>query len=148
MPYVTVIKDFANVQPKIILGLTKRQVASLAVAGVIAIPGYFLLRPIIGVQAITALIFISFPILFVGFYPLKDGKPIEKVMANYIKVRYVLPAKRPYKTDTIYSRLELFTKIQEMIELDTAERENKKNKKAGSIRRSAKKHKKKNRKAY
>lgn len=147
MPYVDIVKDFSGVPRKIVLGMTKRQLISVIIAAVIGMPFYFISRPFLGISAMFLMIALMVPPLLIGFYPVKDGVPVEKRMANYIKARYIRPAKRPYRTETIYSRMELAAKIQEVIDDATAERENKESKKTGSIQRTAKKRKKKDNKA-
>lgn len=143
MPYVDIIKDFSGVSRKVVFGLTKRQLITIIAAMLMGLPCYFLTRPIIGLSAVFLMMALMIPVFLVGFYPAKDGIPIEKRLANFIRAKYIRPAKRPYRTETIYSRIELAAKIQEVID-DAAERENKKDKKARPIQRTSQKRKKKN----
>ena len=147
MPYVDIIQDFSGVSRKIVFGLTKRQIVSIVIAAVMGMPFYFISRPFIGISAIFLMIALMVPSLLIGFYPMKDGVPVEKRLANYIKARYIRPAKRPYRTETVYSRMELAAKIQEVIDDAAAERENQGSKKTGSIQRASKRRKKKDNKA-
>lgn len=148
MPYVTIVKDFANVQPEIFLGLSKRQLIAAAISLAIAAPVYWLLHPRIGIFAFLLIILLILPVMFFGFSKLKDGRTPEKIFLNYVKVRYLRPAKRPYRTKTIYSGLEAAAKIREVIDSASAgQAENQENKKAGSLRKFAKGRKKENRQA-
>ena len=45
------------------------------------------------------------PLFFFAMYE-KDGQPAEKVLRNIIRSQLYFPAKRPYKTETLYEILE------------------------------------------
>lgn len=116
MPYVTVPKDFDKVKRKIALGLTKRQLIAAAASAIVCLPAFYYLFPLLGDNAVFIIVILAVPIFIVGFWPIKDGRPIEKVILNYIRVRYQRPAKRPYKTENIYAGLEPARQIQEVID--------------------------------
>ncbi len=149
MPYVTVPKDFTTIKNKVFLGMTKRQLIAAASATLICLPTYYFLSKAIGDLALYLVALLAVPIFLTGFYHHRDGRPLEKVFMNYITVRYRRPLLRPYRTENIYAGLEPVTKIQEVIkdaEPDNIAEDNN-DKKARSLRGSAKAGKKKGCKA-
>lgn len=150
MPYVTVPKDFDKVKRKIALGLTKRQLIAAAASAGVCLPAFYYLFPLLGDNAVFIIVILAVPIFIVGFWPIKDGRPIEKVIMNYIRVRYQRPAQGPYKTENIYAGLEPVRQIQEVI--DSVEPNDKPtdsdNKAARPLRGSAKARQARSRKAH
>lgn len=137
MPYVRVPKDFAAIRPKLVMGLTARQLVAVALAVAVCLPLYFFVRPVLGDFALWLMTLLAVPLFMLGFYKGKDGRPLEKVVTNYINVRYRRPTVRPYQVEGLYSELVLANQIQEMINgANTAE--NPAYQKAGSIHRAAK----------
>jgi hypothetical protein len=106
MAFVNVPKDLNAVRVKVALGLTKRQLVCFGAAAVIGIPTYIFTRGAIGNSA-AALLMIGamLPLFFVGVYE-KDGQPAEKILRNIIRVRFLWPGKRPYKTENLYEIME------------------------------------------
>jgi len=45
------------------------------------------------------------PFFFVAMYE-KDGQPAEKIICNMIRVRFLWPGKRVYKTENFYNVIE------------------------------------------
>lgn len=131
MPYVTVPKDFKNVKNKVILGMDKRQLILSCIGLVVCFALFWILKHVLGLGALYVIAVVFIPFVVAGWYKHRDGRPLEKVLSNYIKVRYKLPAYRPYTTDNIYSNINLIKQIREVIEDGhAAEKENKNNKKA------------------
>ena len=96
--YVPIPKDLSRVKRKIAFGLTKRQLICFSIAAVIGLPFYFLARKLIGnSNAATAMVLIMLPAFLFAMYE-KDGLPLEKVLMNYIGVRYLRPQIRVYDT--------------------------------------------------
>lgn len=129
MPYVTVPRDLSKVKNKLAMGLTLRQLLAVAAAGAVCVPIYLLTMKALGDMAIYIAIIPAIPAFFVGFFRATDGRPFEKVMVNYIKVRYQQPQVRPYQTQNIYASLEIMQQIQEVVkqyedEEDGADAEN------------------------
>jgi hypothetical protein len=105
MAYVSVPKDLTKVKTKVIFNLTKRQLICIGIAGVIGLPFYFLTRGVLGTSnAATGMVLLMLPALFFALYE-KDGMPLEKVLLNIIRVRFLNPGLRLYETKNLYSVL-------------------------------------------
>jgi hypothetical protein len=101
MPYVNVPKDLTRVKTKVALGLTKRQLVCFSAAAVSGIPVYFLAKGLVGNTAAVLLMIIAMlPFFFFSMYE-RDGLSAEKVLANILRHRLMVPA-RPYKTENLY----------------------------------------------
>lgn len=106
MAYVNIPKDLSEVQTKVAFGLTKRQILCFGAAGLVAVPTYLLDRGTLGNDlAALLMIALAVPFFVLAMYR-KDGMPLEKVLRNYIRARFLLPARRPYRTDNKYAALE------------------------------------------
>ena len=91
MAYVTVPKDLKKVKNKVALNLTLRQIVCFAIAGVIGIPFYFLVRDKIGTSTTMIItVLIMLPAFLFAMYE-KDGQPLEKVLKNLINVNFLKP---------------------------------------------------------
>ena len=115
MAYVNIPKDLNEVQTKVAFGLTKRQILCFGAAAVVAVPVYLLGRGVLG-DDVAALLMIALavPFFVLAMYR-KDGMPLEKVLRNYIRVRFLLPAQRPYRTDNKYAALERQIKLDKEV---------------------------------
>jgi hypothetical protein len=104
--YISVPRDLSRVKTKILFGLTKRQLICFAVAAVIGIPAYFLMRKT-GNNSLAALgmIIIMLPMFFLAMYE-KNGEPLEVLIGHIIQYAIVRPKTRPYITNNYYSVLE------------------------------------------
>lgn len=106
MAYVQVPKDLTKVKTKVMFNLTKRQLICFGLAGVIAVPVYFLSRGLLGnTMAAMAMILIAMPFFMFAIYE-KDGRPLEKILMNMIQVKFKRPGIRPYKTDNFYAAIQ------------------------------------------
>lgn len=106
MPYVQIPKDLAKIKTKVAFNLTKRQLICFGLAGVTALPTYFLTREAIGnMGAMLLLIVVAMPSFLVAMYE-KNGLPFEKVAKAVIKSRFMRPKIRPYKTENLYEYAE------------------------------------------
>lgn len=103
MAYVEVPRDLGEIKPKIIFGLTGRQLASLLIGGAVGIGVYFITRKHLGdsIASIT-LMLISGPIIVSGFYK-KDGKTLMEYVRMILKDR-LTPRKRIYQTNNRYKK--------------------------------------------
>lgn len=79
IPYVNVPNDLSKVKTKLAFNLTKRQLVCFGVAAAVGVPSYLL-----------------------AMYE-KDGLPLEKVVRNIIRARFLRPGVRPYRTENIYA---------------------------------------------
>lgn len=125
MPFVSVPKDLAKVKTKVAFNLTKRQIVCFGLGGLAGIPAYILTRGSIGNEtAALLMIGLMMPFFLFGIYE-KDGRPLEKVLKNYLDVRFLRPPQRPYRTDNGYAALmrqAAFDKEVEELEKRTTDR--------------------------
>lgn len=106
MAYVQVPKDLTKVKTKVMFNLTKRQLICFGLAGITAIPVYFLSRGLLGnTMAAMAMILIAMPFFMFAIYE-KDGRPLEKILMDMIQVKFKRPAIRPYRTDNFYAAIQ------------------------------------------
>lgn len=106
MAYVQVPKDLTKVKTKVMFNLTKRQLICFGLAGITAIPVYFLSRGLLGnTMAAMAMILIAMPFFMFAIYE-KDGRPLEKILKDMIQVKFKRPGIRPYRTDNFYMAIQ------------------------------------------
>lgn len=106
MAYVIITKDLTEVKDKITFGLTKRQILCFSLAGAVGAGSYFLFRNTLGSDiALFLLIALAAPFMLFGLYE-KNGQPLEKILKNIIRVRFLAPAARPYRTENRFAALE------------------------------------------
>lgn len=105
MPFVPVPKDLSKIKSKVAFNLTKRQLICFGVGSILGIPTYLTLHTGIG-NDLAALLMIGLmlPFFAFGIYE-KDGKPLEKVIWNFISVSFLRPSVRPFRTDNGYAAL-------------------------------------------
>ena len=95
MFYIPIQKDFSKVKNKVALGLTKRQLTCFALAALAGIPTYLLLKKVISVDiAGVIMIIVMLPFFLFALYE-KHGQPLEEVLKNVIKEKYIRPQIRP-----------------------------------------------------
>ena len=113
MAYVPVPKDLARVKSKVVFGLTRRQIICFALAAVISVPPYFLTRNVLG-QTLAGLLLVvlALPFFLLAMYE-KDGLPFEQVVRNILRVKWLLPAERAYRTTNLFELLDAKTMTQE-----------------------------------
>ncbi len=105
MAYVTVPKDLTNVKTKILFNLTKRQLICFGSGAIVGIPVFFLLKNIMNTSsAAICMIFVMLPFLMFAMYE-KNGQPLEKIVGNIVKMYFVRPKQRPYRTKNFYTML-------------------------------------------
>lgn len=106
MAYVQVPKDLTKVKTKVMFNLTKRQLICFGIAGVLAIPTYFLTRNTLGTTlAACVMILIALPFFLFAVYE-KDGRPLEKILMNIFRQKIKRPGVRPYQTDNFYAAIQ------------------------------------------
>ena len=85
------------------INLTKRQLVCFGGAALVGVPSYLLARNTFGnTAALFLMLGIMLPAFLLAMYE-KDGLPLEKVVKNIIRARYLRPGVRPYKTGNIYA---------------------------------------------
>lgn len=105
MPFVPVPKDLSRVRTKVAFNLTKRQIICFGLGGLAGIPAYLVTRGCIGNEpAAYLMVGLMLPFFAFGIYE-KDGKPLEKVLRDFISVSFIRPPARPYRTDNGYAAL-------------------------------------------
>ena len=106
MAYVQVPKDLTKVKQKVMLNLTKRQLICFSLAGAIGIPFYLLTKGVIGSTISASLmVVLALPFFLFAMYE-KDGRPLEKVLYDIIKQKFIRPGIRTYRTNNIYGKLQ------------------------------------------
>ena len=101
MPYVNVPNDLSKIKTKMAFNLTKRQLVCFGCAAAVGIPSYLLARSAIGnTGAMFLLMGVALPAFLLAMYE-KDGLPLEKVVRNVIRARFLRPGVRPYRTENI-----------------------------------------------
>ena len=105
MAYVNIPNDLSRIKTKVALNLTKRQLLSFGGAALVGVPTYIYTRTLIGNSAAMFLmIALMLPFFFFAMYE-RDGLPAEKVARNILRVFFIRPGPRPYKTENIYAIL-------------------------------------------
>ena len=105
MPFVPVPKDLTKVKTKVAFNLTKRQLVTFGLGGLVGIPAYLFTRGSIGNESAALLMIgLMLPFFAFGIYE-KDGQPLEKVLKNFVSVTFLRPPGRPYRTDNGYAAL-------------------------------------------
>ena len=117
MAYVPVPKDLSKVKTKVAFNLTKRQIICFAVALIIGLPLFFLLKDSAGTSAAAfAMIVVMLPCFLLAMYE-RHGQPLEVVVKHIIQTRFLSPKERPYSTDNLYAVLERQRKLEKEVSL-------------------------------
>lgn len=104
--YISVPRDLTKVKSKVMFNLTKRQLICFGVAALVGVPSFFLLKEVTKVNtAVMGMMVIMMPFFFLAMYE-KNGQPLEVILEHMIRVMFLRPKIRPYRTDNYYSALE------------------------------------------
>ena len=115
MAYVPVPKDLSKIKTKVAFNLTKRQILCFAVALIVGLPLFFLLKDSAGTSlAAFVMILVMLPCFLFAMYE-KHGQPLEVVVRNIIQTKFVRPKKRPYQTENFYAVLERQRKLEKEV---------------------------------
>jgi len=121
----TEIRDYKEI---IFAGLNLRQIISLVVAFAVNVPLYIYTKPHIGDDLASWLVMVTgVPVFLIGFIKF-DGMPFEKYFIIMLRFNFLVPRKRKYKIENIYTII--YDKQRKMGEESIRSRNNKK----GSIR--------------
>ena len=105
MAYVSVPNDLSKIKTKLAFNLTKRQLLCFGAAAVIGIPAYLFTRTAIGnTGAMLLMIALMLPCFLIAMYE-RDGQPLEKVLRNIARSKFLWPQTRPYRTQNFYAYL-------------------------------------------
>ena len=103
MAYVPVPKDLTKVKTKVMFNLTKRQLVCFGSGALIGVPLFFLLKGPAGTStAAMCMVILMLPFFLLAMYE-KNGQPLEKILRNMIRVCFLRPRQRPYKTKNFYA---------------------------------------------
>ncbi len=106
MAYVNVPKDLSKVKSKVMFNLTRRQVLCFGCGALIGVPLFFLLKRSVSTSAAAmVMMLVMLPAFLLGVYE-RNGQPLEVVLRNIIRVCFLRPKVRPYKTNNFYAVLE------------------------------------------
>lgn len=106
MAYVNVPKDLSKVKTKVMFNLTKRQLVCFGTGGLIGVPLFFLLKSYVSTStASLCMVLVMLPFFMLAIYE-KNGQPLEKIIHNYVQVRFVRSKHRPYQTNNFYAVLD------------------------------------------
>lgn len=106
MAYVPVPKDLSKVKTKVVFNLTRRQLLCFAAALTVGLPLFFLLKGGAGTSlAAFAMTLVMLPCFLFAMYE-RHGQPLETVLKNIIRTRFIRPKERPYQTSNFYAALE------------------------------------------
>ena len=115
MAYVPVPKDLSKIKTKVAFNLTKRQIVCFAVALIVGLPLFFLLKDSAGTSAASfVMIVVMLPCFLMAMYE-KHGQPLEVVIRNIIQTKFVRPKERPYQTQNLYAVLEKQRKLEKEV---------------------------------
>lgn len=115
MAYVPVPKDLTNVKTKVMFNLTKRQLICFGGGALIGVPLFFFLqKPLGNSSASLCMILVMLPFFLLAMYE-KNGQPLEKVLGNILRVCFLRPKQRPYRTNNFYAALERQDKLDKEV---------------------------------
>ena len=115
MAYVPVPKDLSKIKTKVAFNPTKRQIVCFAVALIVGLPLFFLLKDSAGTSAASfVMIVVMLPCFLMAMYE-KHGQPLEVVVKNIIQTKFVRPKERPYQTQNLYAVLEKQRKLEKEV---------------------------------
>ena len=115
MAYVPVPKDLSKIKTKVAFNLTKRQIVCFAVALILGLPLFFLLKDSAGTSAASfVMIVVMLPCFLMAMYE-KHGQPLEVVIRNIIQTKFVRLKERPYQTENFYAVLEKQRKLEKEV---------------------------------
>lgn len=106
MLVVSVPKDLTHIKTKVVWNFTKRQLICGSMALVTGLPVFFIFKTAWGVNAAAyCMIFVMIPWFLLAMYE-KHGQPLEMVIWQIIRQKFLRPPVRIYRTDNFYTRNE------------------------------------------
>lgn len=115
MPYVTIPKDLTKVKTKVLFNLTKRQLVCFSAGLAVGVPLFFLTKNALGNStAALLMIFAMLPAFLLALYE-KNGQHLEVIIRNMVRVLFLRPKERPYRTNNFYAVLERQNKLDKEV---------------------------------
>lgn len=115
MPYVTIPKDLTKVKTKVLFNLTKRQLICFSAGLLLGVPLFFLTKNALGNStAALLMIFAMLPAFLLALYE-KNGQHLEVIIRNMVRVLFLRPKERPYRTNNFYAVLERQDKLDKEV---------------------------------
>lgn len=115
MPYVTIPKDLTKVKTKVLFNLTKRQLVCFSAGLAVGVPLFFLTKNALGNStAALLMIFAMLPAFLLALYE-KNGQHLEVIIRNMVRVVFLRPKERPYRTNNFYAVLERQDKLDKEV---------------------------------
>ena len=109
MPYVTIPKDLTK------FNLTKRQLVCFSAGLAVGVPLFFLTKNALGNStAALLMIFAMLPAFLLALYE-KNGQHLEVIIRNMVRVLFLRPKERPYRTNNFYAVLERQDKLDKEV---------------------------------
>jgi len=103
MAYVNVPNDLSKIKTKLAFNLTKRQLICFGGAAAVGIPLYLFVRGALGnTVALFLMLLVMLPAFLLAMYE-RDGLPLEKVVRNIVRAKFLRPGIRPYRTENVYA---------------------------------------------
>ncbi len=100
---IKIPKEIRDYKEVIFAGLNLRQIISLSIAFAVNVPVYIYSKKYIGEEAASWLVMITgVPVFLVGFIKF-DGMPFEKYFEIMLRFNFLVPRKRRYKVENIYT---------------------------------------------
>lgn len=116
MAYVPIPKDLNAVKTKVLFNLTKRQLICFGGGALIGVPLFFILKNHISPSgAALSMMLVMLPAFLLGLYE-KNGQPLEKIIRNIVRVAFLRPKERPYRTNNFYAVLERQNQLDKEVE--------------------------------
>lgn len=145
---VPVPSDLSRVKSKVLFNLTKRQLFCFGCGALIGVPLFFLLKEPLGVSpASMCMMLVLIPAMLFGLYE-KNSQPLEKILKQIIRVSFLRPKARPYRTQNFYATLlrqeqlnqEVRNIVQKAQKTNAAAKNDKKEANKGRTKRDPRRH--------
>lgn len=108
-------KDVTKVKTKVLFNLTKRQLVCFSAGLAVGVPLFFLTKNALGNStAALLMIFAMLPAFLLALYE-KNGQHLEVIIRNMVRVLFLRPKERPYRTNNFYAVLERQDKLDKEV---------------------------------
>ncbi len=102
---IKIPKEIRDYKEVIFAGLNLRQIISLTIAFAVNVPLYIYTKKYLGDELASWLVmFTGVPVFLIGFIKF-DGMPFEKYFQIMLRFNFLVPRKRRYKVENIYTSI-------------------------------------------